>query len=256
MTVLHLDVVVLTALLIGLRITGLILTAPFLSHAAIPMPQKASLALALTVLLYSPFARVASLPEGTAWIGASFAEVGVGMLLGLAAQLVVEAAQMAGQIVGFQAGYSLVTLLDPQTQADTPVLSTFFGLLALLLFLQLGVDRWLLRALGTSFSALPAGTAISRLRAGGDWLAMARGVWSLGMRLAAPVVVATVLVDVGLAFLAKASPQLPVLFVGLPVKTMLSLVLLSAALWGWPQIFGESFAGALARGEHLLLARW
>ena len=256
MTVFHLDVAVLTAVLIGLRITGLMLTAPFLSHPAIPVAQKAALALVLTVLLYSLSAGRVALPEGMAWVTAAFAEAGLGMLLGMAAQLVVEAAQMAGQIAGFQAGYSLVTLLDPQTQADTPVLSTFFGLLGLLLFLQLGVDGWLLRALAASFNSWPAGGAMARVSAAAGWLPMATTVWSLGLRLAAPVVVATALVDVGLAFLAKASPQLPVLFVGLPIKTMLSLLLLSAALWGWPQILGEHFAGALVRGERLLHAGW
>lgn len=252
MGVLHLDAVVVAALLVGLRVGGLMLSAPFLSSPGIPISQKAGLTLALTALLY-PVSGTTTLALGhPGWVEMAMAETGLGLLLGLAAQFVVEGAQLAGQLVGFQAGYSLVTLLDPQTQADTPVMSTFHELLALLIFLELGVDRWLLRGLAASFSYLPVGAALARLRTGAGLLEAAGGIWLLGMQLAAPVVVATMVVDVGLGFLAKASPQLPVLFVGLSIKTLLSLLVLAGALLMWPQIFGNRFSAAVGLGERLL----
>ena len=252
MDVQHLDAVVVAALLVGLRVTGLMLSAPFLSNPGIPLAQKAGLTLALTALLY-PLGGSPVLEAGHFnWIEMAIAETSLGLLLGLAAQFVVEGAQLAGQLVGFQAGYSLVTLLDPQTQADTPVMSTFFEIIALLFFLQLGVDHWLLRGLAASFTYLPAGAALARLKTGATLLQTAGGIWVLGMQLAAPVVVATMVVDIGLAFLAKASPQMPILFIGLSVKTMLSLLVLAGALLVWPQIFGDRFATAVGFGERLL----
>ena len=85
----------------------------------------------------------------------------IGMLLGLAVQFVFEAAQLAGQVMGMQVGYGLVNILDPNTQVDTPVLSVFSQTMAMLIFLQLGVHRWLVRALAASFTYLPAGTALA-----------------------------------------------------------------------------------------------
>jgi len=251
MSVLHLDALVMAALLVGLRVGGLMLSAPFLSSPGIPIPQKAGLTLALTALLYPVSGRLALAPDQIGWAEMAIAETALGLLLGLAAQFVVEAAQVAGQLLGFQAGYSLVTLLDPQTQADTPVMSTFFELLALLLFLQLGVDHWLLRALAASFAYLPAGAALARLQAGASLLETAGGIWLLGMQLAAPVVAATLVVDVGLGFLAKASPQMPILFIGLSIKTLLSLLVLGGALLLWPRIFETRFAAAVGLGERL-----
>jgi flagellar biosynthesis protein FliR len=252
MGVLHLDVVVMSALLVGFRVAGVMLSAPLLSNPGIPLPLKAGLTLALTALLYPVCGNQVLAPGHANGIEMAITETGLGLLLGLAAQFVVEGAQLAGQLVGFQAGYSLVTLLDPQTQADTPVMSTFFGLLALTFFLQLGVDHWLLRGLAASFSYLPAGAAPAQLRAGAGLLPAAGGIWLLGMRLAAPVVVATLVVDVGLGFLAKASPQMPILFVGLSVKTFLSLLVLAGALRVWPQIFATGFAAAAGLSERLL----
>ena len=48
-----------------------------------------------------------------------------------------EAAQMAGSVLGVQMGYSLVNILDPQTQVDTTVVAMFHQTVAFLLFLQL-----------------------------------------------------------------------------------------------------------------------
>jgi flagellar biosynthetic protein FliR len=250
--ILHLDAMVMAALLVGLRVCGLMLSAPFLSNPGIPLPQKAGLTLALTALLYPVSGHLALTPDKLGWVEMAIAETGLGLLLGLAAQFVVEGAQLAGQLVGFQAGYSLVTLLDPQTQADTPVMSTFFELIALLFFLQLGVDHWLLRGLAASFTYLPAGASLARLQAGASLLQTAGGIWLLGMQLAAPVVVATMVVDFGLGFLAKASPQMPILFIGLSMKTMLSLLVLAGALRVWPQIFENRFSAAVGLGERLL----
>ncbi len=59
-----------------------------------------------------------------------------GLALGLTIQFVFEGAQMAGQVGGFQFAFSLVNVIDPQTQVETPVLSVFHQLVVLLLFLQ------------------------------------------------------------------------------------------------------------------------
>jgi len=253
---LHLESVLTAALFIGLRISSLLVFAPFLSSQSIPAQVKAGLAVALTALLY-PVYRPAPVETGAlGWMGVVGGEVMIGLLLGLAVQLVVEGAQMAGQLLGVQAGYSLVTLLDPQTQADMPVLSTFNQMVALLIFLQLDVHHWLLRGLAASFAYLPPGAAFSKLRAGTGLLQAAGGIWLAGVQLAAPVLVATLLVDVTLGFLSKASPQMPVLFVGLSFKTAISLTLLAGSLILWPHIFERQFAAAISLGERLLhLAR-
>jgi len=173
-------------------------------------------------------------------------------MLGLSMQLVFEAAQFAGQVVGVQTGFSLITLLDPQTQADTPVLSIFHQLIALLIFFQLNVHHWLLRGLATSFSYLPPGASLTHSLASMALLQSAGSIWLVGLEIAAPVVVATLVVDIALGFLGKASPQLPVVLVGLSVKNILGLAVLAASFTLWPRIFERQFASAIGLGERLL----
>ena len=80
-----------------------------------------------------------------------FTEFLIGVGMGIATNLVFEAAQLCGQVLGMQMGYSLVNILDPQTQVDTTVISLFYQSIVMLLFLRMDVHYWLLRAVGNSF---------------------------------------------------------------------------------------------------------
>jgi flagellar biosynthetic protein FliR len=252
METLHLEALVAAVMFAGVRIGGLMLFAPFLSSGSMPVQVKAGLTVALTALLYPVYGAVQLQTGALGWVRVLTGEVVVGLLLGLTLQFILEAAQMAGQILGVQAGFSLVTLFDPQTQADTPVISTFNQLVALLIFLQFDVHHWLLRGLAASFAYLPPGSVALNLGVTTSLLKAAGGIWLVGLQIAAPVMVATMLVDVTLGFLAKASPQIPILFLGLSIKTAVALIVLSGTLVLWPRLFEHHFAAAISLGERLL----
>ena len=249
---LHLDQLLAAAVFTGARISGLMVYCPFLSSDAVPAPLKAALTLLLTVLLHPLHGHLQMGFGSWQWAGIALGEVVVGLLLGLAANFLLEAPLLAGQILGVQMGYSLATLFDPSTQADTPVLAEFHRLAALLIFLQIDVHHWLLRALARSFVYLPAGTAPATLSAVSGLLHAAGGILLAGVQIAAPALAATLIADAVLGFLGKASPSLPVLFIGLAVKNLLGLAVLIGVVAYWPQSFARRFADAVAVGEHLL----
>ncbi len=241
---------------VGVRIAGLMSFAPFFGSDNIYRQIKAGFTLALTGLLYPVTGVVGAQADLLGWTRALLGEAMIGVLLGLALQLVFEAAQMAGQIVGIQTGFSLVTILDPQTQADSPVLAVIHQLVALLIFLRLNVDHWLLRGLAASFIFLPPGGGLANRALGAALLQAAGSIFLVAVEIAAPVLAATLVVDVALGFLGKASPQLPVMFVGIPIKSLTGLSILAAAVTFWPRLFERRFTAALLLGERLLhLAR-
>ena len=248
---LQVDQLIAAAVFIGARVAGLMVFCPFLGSDAIPRPLKAALTLLITALLYPLHGPLKLDLSSWQWVGISLGEVVIGLLLGLAANFMMEAPMLAGQILGVQMGYSLATLFDPQTQADTPVLAEFHRLAALFIFLQLDVHHWLLRALVHSFSYLPAASGLSALSAPA-LLHAAGGIFLAGLQIAAPGLVATLLADVALGFLGKASPQLPVLFIGLSVKNLLGLCVLIAVIGYWPHSLSRHFADSVALGERLL----
>ncbi len=252
METLPLDQIVAAVMFAGMRIGGMMTFAPFFSSESISIPVKAVFTIALTALLYPVYGVAGIGASSIGWIRVAGGEAIIGLLMGLTLQFVFDAAQLAGQIFGVQTGFSLVTLLDPQTQADTPVLAVFNQMVVLLLFLQLNVHHWLLRGLAASFVYLPPGGRIFGLGLAVGLLQAAGSIWLVGLQIAAPVVAATMATDVALGFLGRAAPQLPVLFLGLHVKSMLGLAVIAAMLALWPRIFERHFTTAIMLGARLL----
>ncbi len=249
---LNLEQLLAAAVFTGARVSGLMVFCPFLGSDAIPMPLKAALTLLVTALLHPLHGAMQLALSPWQWAQVACSEVFIGLLLGLAANFLMEAPLMAGQILGVQMGYSLASVFNPDTQADTPVLSQFHNLGALLIFLQCDAHHWLLRAIARSFTYLPAGEASARLTATSGLLHAAGGIFLAGVQIAAPALVVTLVADVGLGFLGKASPQLPVLFIGLALKNLLGLAMLIGVVRYWPHSFSERFAEAITVGEQLL----
>jgi flagellar biosynthetic protein FliR len=239
-------------LTIGVRLTGLMLFAPFLGSAVIPARVKAMLVLSLTVLLFPAVGHNLAPSTLATWPLMVFMEFMIGAAMGIATNVVFEAAQMAGQVLGIQMGYSLVNLIDPQTQVNITVMSVFYQSIVLLLFLRMDVHYWLLRAIGNSFLYMPPGTMHI-----GSLFTMAvvktvGQIFGLGIQIAAPVLSATLVADIVLGLLGKASPQLPLMLLGPSVKSLLGLLILVTTLKYWPDLFRRLFLETLANGEHLL----
>ncbi len=237
---------------VGARVSGLLVFTPFFGSNAIAARIKVGLAVLLTALLYPVCGpRSVSLTPGGV-LRVMLGEALIGLLIGLAAQFVFEAAAFAGQLMGVQVGFGLVNIIDPNTQVDTPVLAVFTQTLAMLLFLEMGVHRWLVRGLAESFRYLPAGTMLAPGEATGQLMHAASGIFVAGVQIAAPVVVVTLLIDILLGFLSKASPQMPVLFLELSVKIMAGTAVLALSLRYWPAIFERYFTAAIRCSERLL----
>ena len=237
--------------LIGVRVGGIMTFAPFLGSTAYPVRVKAAFTLLCTVLLY-PVCPVptASVAPGE-WTRIALAEVVLSLAMGMCLQFIFEAVQVAGQLAGFQLGFSLVNVIDPQTNVDTPVLSTFHQLFVLLLFLQLNVHHWILRGLVKSFDYVPVGSARLSAVFLKDFLHHASAMWLVGVQIAAPLLFATVLIDVAVGFLSKASPQLPAILLSIPLKSLVGYIVFGVAVRIWPALFEKQFALALGWSERL-----
>jgi len=237
----------------GSRVTGLLVVAPFLGSAAVPPRIKIGVAFLLTLFMVPLVPATAPVLSGPALVVLLLGEFAIGFLLGFTLQLIFEAGQIAGQVCGVQMGYSLASIVNPDnSQADSAVLSTFYELIVLLLFIQLSVPHWLLRGLARSFAYLPPGHVSLTWPAVSTLLEFVAGMWVAGLQIAAPVLVASLFADVALGFIGKASPQLPVLFVGISLKNLLGLALLCGAVAYWPRLFDTRFGRALDASERIL----
>lgn len=247
-----LEQIVLRILAISLRVGGLMSFAPFIGNATIPFRIKAGFTLAITALLYP----VVAVPKvGLTVVGIArfaFGEAILGLAIGLCLQFIFEGATLAGQVAGFQFAFSLVNIIDPQTNVDTPVLSVFHQLFALLIFLQLDVHYWLLRGVVKSFDYVPLGEANFRLPVLHELFRDAGGLWLVGVQIATPILLSTIVLDVAVGFLSKASPQLPAILLSIPLKSLIGYAVLSLTVAIWPVFLENQFRLAIGWSERLL----
>jgi flagellar biosynthesis protein FliR len=242
----------LSALTLALvRISGVVLFAPFFSSNALPTRTKAVFVLAVAYLL-APV--VASLPSARAEISftAILGELAVGLVYGLSLAMLNEMLLFAGQIAGVQFSFSLVNLMDPSSPIETPLIGELFQLMGTLVLLAAGLDRILLASLVRSFRAVPLGTYALAPVTGLAIVRAAGGVFLAALELAAPVLAATMLVEIAVALMGRLSPQLPVMNLTVPMKTLTGFVVLSGSLALWPRFIEARFGGLLDMAERLI----
>ncbi|MGA8153915.1 MAG: flagellar biosynthetic protein FliR [Terriglobales bacterium] len=244
--------IISAVMVIGLRVSGLMLFAPFFSSVSIPPRVKIVLVLAITAILYPAYAPQLSTVALPHWPALVASETLVGIAMGLASNAVFEAAQIGGQLLSVQMGYSLVNILDPNTQVESTVVATFHQILAMFIFLALDVHHWILRAIAHSFQYLPPGTATMNPMFTKALMHEGAIVLELGIQIAAPVLAATLLMDVVLGLLGKASPQMPLMLLGPAVKSMLGVLILGATIGFWPRLFERYFSESISYTEQIL----
>ena len=136
----------------------------------------------------------------------------------MAAGLIVAGARAAGDLVAAQAGLSTTTLFDPESGEELTPLGRLYGLVAMAAFLSLGGPLALVRALGDSYAAIPAGQlGISRPTATFAFGQAGRAL-ELALRAAAPAAIALIMAGIALAWLSRTAPSLPFLVLALPIR--------------------------------------
>ena len=116
MNELHLEQMLPAVVFVGARVAGLMVYCPFLASDAIPTKLKAALVLLITIVIYPLHGPLQLDLSSWQWVGMALQEVVIGLVLGLAANFMMEAPMMAGQILGVQMGYTLSMVLQEESQ--------------------------------------------------------------------------------------------------------------------------------------------
>lgn len=240
-----------TALLVLIRLSGLMVFSPVFSSSAIAPRIKVGFVVAMTVLLAPAVAAVPG-ARGVLDMKAVLGELGVGLVFGLSLSLLNEALTFAGTVLGLQFSFSLVNLLDPNSMIETAVLGQMLSWLGVLVIIGSGLDRTLLAAVVRSFCIVPVGQAVIEAKTGSALAMMTGGVFLAGLQLSAPVLAASLTVEVVIALISRLAPQLPAMVVSIPLKTLVSYVVLIASLSVWPGWIERHFAGLLDAAGRLL----
>jgi flagellar biosynthesis protein FliR len=219
-----------TFILVVFRLAGMMLFAPLFGSAKIPKRVKALLVLVLA-LGVTPSVGVVPLPETTWELAAAIAgEMAFGLAMGMALSLVFIAAQWAGELIGQQMGINLSEVFDPQFGGSASVLGEMYFMLTLVVFLLIDGHHAMLQGVRDSFDALPL-LSVGVDRAVFDTVTgLLSGATVLAVRLAAPMLVTMLIVDLVLGLIGKTMPQMNVMSAGLTLRAVVGMLMLIVGL--------------------------
>ena len=227
-------------LLVLARVGGSLIFVPLPGVKSAPEPARIALALGFTLALYTqwPVVRTDTVTVA-ALAGWALIESAVGLAIGVSVAIALEAFTLAAQVLGLQAGYAYASTIDPNTEADSGILLVFAQLMSGMLFFTMGLDREILRLFALSLEKVPAGTYVFGRAAAEPLIRLGATLFSVGVRLALPVVALLVMVDVALALLGRINAQLQLLSLAFPAKMLTALILLAWISSIFPRILRE-----------------
>jgi flagellar biosynthesis protein FliR len=219
-------------LLLVARVSGLFLLAPVFGNTGVPMLVRVALVLLVGWVLFPIYGLTLPDPQVDvlSLVTALGSELAIGLTVGMVASLILTTFQMAGSIAGHHIGFSFLTLFDPSQREHSAAIDQFYSLFGMLLFLVINGHHLLLQAFDRTFQAIPLGGAIHLDGASMPLGQLISQLFVASFQLSLPIVAAILLTDVALGLVARAVPQVNVLFLGFPLKVIMGLTALSLAL--------------------------
>ncbi len=221
-----------TFMLVFGRAAGLIVSAPFWGSRAVPVLLRVWVAMLLAVATY-PLVKTATLPGGITILSLFMAlggEILFGLILGWIAQLLFAGVRLAGQEIEIKSGLGLIHLVDPHEGGQSGVFAAFLELMAGLIFFSMNGHHLLIQALSSSYNVFPLAGEKFVTRVLEGLIGSAGEIFSIALRVSAPVLVGLLFSDIVLGILSRAIPQMNVFMVGQPLQFGFGLLLLMLSL--------------------------
>ncbi len=238
---------VILFLLLFTRLSGLFAFFPFFSHMKIPMSIKTALVFFMTIFLF-PLATLPNIEFNVAGIVlAVVSEIMLGFIAGLFLVIVFAMLQLAGMSISFVMGFTMASVMDPQTGTSSPIISTIFTILALVVLLAFNGHHLMILFIVESLEILPLGGFYPTHNIWDYLVGAVSNMFIFGFILSFPMVGLSLLADIVFGMLMKTMPSFNLLVVGFPIKIMVAFVVMLAVLSSIMLIFKKEMIEAISK---------
>jgi len=247
-------------LLVFFRISAMLMVLPFFNSRNIPVIFKAGLAVSMSVLMLPLLQGIhVNLTENVLTLALGLlGEVAIGVTIGLSVQMLFSGIQMAGQLVGFQMTFSIANIMDPSNDMQIPLLSQFYHIMAMLIFLATNAHHQLLTTLSKSFTLIPPLGFHFHQELVEQVMTLAGNMFVIAIQLGAPIIIILLLTTVAMGIMARTVPQMHIFIVAMPLKIAIGFIFMGLALPHMSAFMSRLFAStsetillllALSRGD-------
>lgn len=220
-------------LLIFVRFTSFFIVAPIFSLKGVPNQFKIGLGVFIAFIAFTSISAEAPISLDSFYILLIIKELAIGLALGFTAALVLYTIQVAGAFIDFQMGFSIASVMDPQTGSQVPIIGHFKYMLATLFLLTVNGHHLMLDGVMHSIQVFPVESIAFSVGIEGIAQFITHlfiEMFLIALQIALPIVGALFLVDIALGILAKTVPQLNIFAVGLPLKIFVGFILLLVSM--------------------------
>lgn len=227
-------------LLILVRISCFVLTAPFFSMKGVPGQTKIGLSAFLSIMMLSTLGVDSYKADYVSVIGYGvivFKEAITGMLLGFAANICSAIVQFAGNVMDMDLGFSMVTEFDPSMNSQITITANMYYYFTLLLLLTGGMHRYLIHSLCDSFTLIPVGLVEFKSRILLEAMTRYMGnLFVIGFRVMLPVFSVMLIMNVLLGIMAKVAPQMNMFTIGVQLKILVGFAIMYLLVFLFPEV--------------------
>ena len=222
---------VVTFFLLLVRTGALMVFFPFFSNMQIPVVVKSSLALILAMFLLPMTPKVELSGLSVEYLVLeSIAELLFGLCAGVLLSIVFASLSLAGEQISMIMGFSMATVVDPQSGVSTPLISNTLTLMALTAFLLFDGHHLILQFLAKSAQIMPLGSFYPSQNLLRYIAKSVVNMFLFGFILAFPILAVSLMADFIFGMLMKTMPQFNLLVVGFPIKIAVAFAVLIAIL--------------------------
>jgi flagellar biosynthetic protein FliR len=235
------------------RVAGIFSAIPVFGGRTIPLNIKVIVIMMITLVCFPALSITAPQLPTDAFTLALLAlrEVMVGITLGFITRIIFSAVEFSGQIIGMQMGFTISSIIDPSQGTQTQIMSVMQTLLATLLFLSMNIHHMFIRTIVDSFRIIPLGGWHLNAEIISFLIKGTSDIFILGIRLAAPVMVALLLTSVTLGIMARAFPQMNIFMVSMPLNIGIGFIVLGLTLTIFFHVLTTAFGSVNGQIETL-----
>lgn len=214
---------------------------PILGTRNVPVRVKGGLSLLIAFLVLPAVTLavppVEILPLALAMTG----EVLIGVLIGFAGSMIFSGIQLAGQLVGFQMGFSVANVYDPISSAQVSIMAQFLNLVAILIFFGVNGHHVFIYGIAESYRIVApldfhfSGELTRQL------VVLSKDIFIIGVKTGAPVIAMLLMISIGFGLIARTVPQVNILIAGFPIKIGVGLIGMGLTLPAFALMMGDIF---------------
>lgn len=228
------NIQIITFALVLLRITSFMVAAAVYGSANISLPIKILLSIVISLVTF----KVVATNEVLVRINSNenflilmcFREVVIGLLLGLLTRFFFFALSMAGEMVSVTMGLGQAQIFNPMMGSMGNAVEQFYVIIGTLIYLCLNGHHYLLEAVVQSFTTSPIGLAEIHVSAFAEVVAKVQQYFVFGIKIAAPILISMMIVQIGMALLSRVVPQINVLMTQASITAILGVIIIIISL--------------------------